>query len=481
MEKLHKRNLIIVWCSVVALSLVSLMGYGFTVLAIRGIAILVVAGIISTIGCYLSIDDVKKVLILVFPPAIGTLLYSWVYGGNSIPYLANFVLLAMTTSYFMESVIIYFAVPFTVISVVFMIFSPETIAGSDYSMAGVVTRVFLFIVTAILLYFATKRGAGVVKKTEETLSIVQNNAKVANTISTNLNTTIHKSMSSVHVLADGSSSVKSAASQMGQVVEDTANATVSVMDKINAATTEINRNHELAVSLDQGFQKVQSAVEKGNGAIQTAKSSILSMEETVDSARKSTDSLLTEMNRITSILGEINSIASQTNLLSLNASIEAARAGEHGRGFAVVADEIRALSEESAKAANNIQEILTWLTDTTGQISKEITAGTDAASASVELVGGLMDYFSNINDATDEASQIVDEEYKIIEHVKEHFGNIQQEIETLVATSEENSATIQNITDTITSQNDSIRSISAEIDEISSLSADLEQHFGEDN
>lgn len=256
----------------------------------------------------------------------------------------------------------------------------------------------------------------------------------------------------MHALADGSSSVKSAASQMGQVVEDTANATVSVMDKINAATTEINRNHELAVSLDQGFQKVQSAVEKGNGAIQTAKSSILSMEETVDSARKSTDSLLTEMNRITSILGEINSIASQTNLLSLNASIEAARAGEHGRGFAVVADEIRALSEESAKAANNIQEILTWLTDTTGQISKEITAGTDAASASVELVGGLMDYFSNINDATDEASQIVDEEYKIIEHVKEHFGNIQQEIETLVATSEENSATIQNITDTITSQ-----------------------------
>lgn len=75
-----------------------------------------------------------------------------------------------------------------------MAFSPETIAGIDYTMAGVVTRIFLFIVTAILLYFATKRGAGVVKKTEETLSIVQNNAKVANTISANLNTTIHKSI-----------------------------------------------------------------------------------------------------------------------------------------------------------------------------------------------------------------------------------------------------------------------------------------------
>ena len=133
-------------------------------------------------------------------------------------------------------------------------------------------------------------------------------------------------MNAVHSLADGSSSVRSAAHQMGQVVEDTTNATVSVMDKINAATTEINHNHELASQLDEGFKKVQSAVSDGNSAVTDAKNAILSMEQTVNSARESTDSLLTEMDKITSILGEINSIASQTNLLSLNASIEAARA-----------------------------------------------------------------------------------------------------------------------------------------------------------
>lgn len=477
MDKLHKQNLIIVWCSVVALSLVSLMGYGATAMAFKGICIVVLAGVISSVGYFLPVDDAKKALIIVFPPAIGTLLYSFISGGNSIPYLANFVLLAMTASYFIESVIIYFAVPFTIISVVFAIFSPETIAGSEYSMAGVVTRVFLFAVAGILLYFATKRGSDMIKKTEETLNVVQNNTQVANNISSNLNTTIQKSMDSVHMLADGSSNVQTAAAQMGQVVEDTANATVNVMDRINEATEEINRNHELATKLGEGFQNVQGAVAQGNDAVKSAKDSILSMEETVDYARKSTDSLLTEMNRITSILGEINSIASQTNLLSLNASIEAARAGEHGRGFAVVADEIRALSEESTKAADNIQEILKWLTDTTGQISKDITAGTDAAASSVEMVSGLLDYFENINRAANEANEIVKEEFEIIDHVKHHFGDIQQEIETLVATSEENSATIQNITDTIVSQNDSIRNISAEIDEISSLSMDLEQHF----
>lgn len=327
------------------------------------------------------------------------------------------------------------------------------------------------------MYLATKRGARIVKKTEETLELVKQNAGVANDISGNLNATIQKSKGSIHQLAEGSSSVKNAATQMGQVVEDTARSTVTVMDKINAATDEINKNHELATQLDGGFQKVQDAVTKGNDAVVQARDSILEMEQTVESARQTTDSLLTEMNRITTILGDINSIASQTNLLSLNASIEAARAGEHGRGFAVVADEIRSLSEESAKSASNIQKILKWLTETTTQVSKSITAGTEAAASSVEMVTGLLEYFTNINKATDEASQTVSEEYQIIDHVKDHFNRIQEEIETLVATSEENSATIQNITETISAQNDSINHISSEIDQISSLSIDLEQHF----
>lgn len=413
MKQLHKKHLIIIWCSVIALSLLSLFGLSATLNGLLGITTLVGAGIISTIGYVAPLDDVKKALLLVFPPAIGTLIFAALTGGSSIAYIANYVLLAMTTSYFIKEIIIYFAVPFTIISAVCILIDPKIIDGVDYSYAGAGTKVFLFIVTAILLYVATKRGSHVVEQTEETLHLVQENSKVANGISVNLNANIQKSMSAVHELAEGSSSVKTAAGQMGQVVEDTTNATISVMDKI------------------------------------------------------------------TSILGEINSIASQTNLLSLNASIEAARAGEHGRGFAVVADEIRSLSEESTKAAGNIQEILSWLTDATQKVAKSITAGADEAASSVELIRGLLPYFERINSSTEEANSIVAEEYEIIEHVKNHFSNIQDEIETLVATSEENSATIQNITDTISSQNASIEHLSSEIDGISSLSTDLENHFGQ--
>lgn len=477
MKKIHRQNLIVIWFSVFALCMVTILGYGISGRGLQGIAILAASGIISTIGYFLNMPDDKKALFLVFPPAIGTLLYSFSMGGNSIPYLANFVLLAMTTLYFIESVIIRFAVPFTVVSILFMFINPQTIAGVNTTLAGVISRILLFAITAVILYMATKRGAKTVRKTEKMLELVRENTGVANEISVNLNETINKSMQTIHQLADSSDNVKTAATQMGQVVDDTAQSTVKVMDKIHAATGEINRNYELALRLDNGFDKVKDAVKLGNDAVYTAKNSIISMEETVASAHKSTESLLTEMNRIATSLEEINSIASQTNLLSLNASIEAARAGEYGRGFAVVADEIRSLSEESASAAKNINGILKWLTETTGQISAEITAGTDAAAYSVEKVNGLLDYFNNINSATNDANEIVKEEFEIIENVKEHFGVIQNEIETLVATTEENSATIQNIADTITAQNNSINDISTEIDNISSQSAELEQHF----
>lgn len=53
----------------------------------------------------------------------------------------------------------------------------------------------------------------------------------------------------------------------------------------------------------------------------------------------------------------------------------------------------------------------------------------------------------------------------------------QEEMETLVATSEENSATIQSISETIAAQNNSVKDILAEIDEIAGVSTKLEEHF----
>jgi methyl-accepting chemotaxis protein len=64
--------------------------------------------------------------------------------------------------------------------------------------------------------------------------------------------------------------------------------------------------------------------------------------------------LVTASERIGEIVGLIGAIAGQTNLLALNATIEAARAGEAGKGFAVVASEVKNLSNQTARATEEI-------------------------------------------------------------------------------------------------------------------------------
>lgn len=71
---------------------------------------------------------------------------------------------------------------------------------------------------------------------------------------------------------------------MAQIVEESVKSTVTVMDKVNAATEEVHRNNELAGQLEQGFDNVKDAVNKGNAAVEEAKSTIMSVENTVGAA-----------------------------------------------------------------------------------------------------------------------------------------------------------------------------------------------------
>jgi methyl-accepting chemotaxis protein len=83
-------------------------------------------------------------------------------------------------------------------------------------------------------------------------------------------------------------------------------------------------------------------------------------------------SLNAEMARVESIAGVISGIAAQTHLLALNATIEASRAGEAGLGFAVVAAEVKDLSRATARATDQVREILADIRQESAQASAAI-------------------------------------------------------------------------------------------------------------
>lgn len=117
-------------------------------------------------------------------------------------------------------------------------------------------------------------------------------------------------------------------------------------------TTESTRHAEQ--QLNEGLKHLATTFEQLNHLVQAA-----------EDTNSSLSVLQNDVMSIESTLSVIRGFAEQTNLLALNAAIEAARAGDAGRGFAVVASEVRNLANNTAQAADQIQEMTTRLTNRT--------------------------------------------------------------------------------------------------------------------
>ncbi len=118
---------------------------------------------------------------------------------------------------------------------------------------------------------------------------------------------------------------------------------------------------------------------------------------------------------------DVIAISSQTNLLALNASIEAARAGEAGRGFAVVAEQIKNLAEDSKTTAddsnknnNDIRETIEKLvveTEKLSEIVDEVNQRAESLVASSEETTASIGTIRSISESVEETlSQILESE-----------------------------------------------------------------------
>jgi methyl-accepting chemotaxis protein len=140
---------------------------------------------------------------------------------------------------------------------------------------------------------------------------------------------------------------------------------------------------------------------------------------------------------VENFVGSILSIATQTNLLALNASIEAARAGEAGKGFAVVADEIRALSEQTQDASNNITNIIRELIDDTKKANDSINNSVESVTKQSKLITKTSERFDQVVIEMDELSDGIKSTEDSMKEIISSSTVISDNISQLSAVSEE--------------------------------------------
>ncbi len=221
---------------------------------------------------------------------------------------------------------------------------------------------------------------------------------------------VEKTLKSVDIISDKTSDLAASISETAASAKEVSLGSQNVSTTIieNTRTTE-----EVAKEMNLSKDKIVEFVKK--------------IEKTSES-EKLVQKTFTDLNNvITNISKFVNiilSIADDTKLLSLNAQITAALAGDAGRGFSVVADEVKKLSDESKKSAEQINETI-----------QKLTEAKDEANTAQKLVSNM------IKELKEDSNVIL----KSIISSEKGIQNISNNMESIAAISEEQTAAAEEI------------------------------------
>lgn len=212
------------------------------------------------------------------------------------------------------------------------------------------------------------------------------------------------------------------------------------------AVGKANNQHEeltnTILEVSSETEEVYQKIEAGQNELTVIKELSSQTMEASWELKQDMDELIDIIGRMHEVIAGISSISLQTNLLALNAAIEAARAGEAGRGFAVVAGEIRGLAEETQKLTGNMGE---FVEDIKNASQKSV----DSTASTISALGIMSEKINNVWELNDEGHH--------------HVSKVNESISSIAAVSEEISSSMAEMENQLRNSTDFMRQVSQEL------------------
>ncbi len=202
--------------------------------------------------------------------------------------------------------------------------------------------------------------------------------------------------------------MSAAAEQMTMNFASISSATEEMSVSVNAISSGAEQTSRSVEVVAETVSKISSSFET---VLQDAREGARiagQASEMAESATRTMQDLDRSGSEISKVTETIKMIALQTNLLALNATIEATSAGEAGKGFAVVANEIKALANQSAKAAEDI--------------ARKIEGVQSGTRQSVGVITDIAEIISEINASADRISQSVADQTQSAQTISQNVG-----------------------------------------------------------